>query len=824
MAIEDAIVEALTSQISNAPQDSIDALAHVLLQVLNGSLAPNLAGHRMAQPDLAPLLQPLAGHRLSLPGAVITVAEHLSITGDVGVIQQIQIAKGVQAGDIIGVQIVIEVAQALQFLQQVRAPVGDFIGRDRELDHIASYLIDKGSRSAPVVVISGMAGVGKTELAYAVVDRLAETFSDATLFINLHGPNQTPLTPTMALRRIIQATGDTGVLPEQLGELIARYRGVLSGRRAIVIADNAYDAAQLRPLLPPRGVALLVTSRQRLALSGALLIDLSPLGQEAAQNLLQIIYPRIGSDTAALAKACGFLPLALRISASLLLVQRYHTVAELLAELQREKLSVLADPQAVDDPEVSVAASLRLSYSALPDAAQRAFIQFAIFPAPFSPTAALAVLDEPGTDVALALLDQHHLLQWDQERQLYTFHDLVRAFALSLQSPSPVHQRRYVDWYLKQLLFVADQLKGDAQIKALAAIDGMYPHLLESLAICDSAQRLRIAAALWGYWELRGALREGLSWLRRALAEAPQERNLWSVIANAQTGAGALARARGAYPSARRYVLASLRMRERLGDHHGQAKALNNLAQLDLLVGNHVRAQESFTASLAGMREANDRWGAAIVSCNLGMLEHELGDFPEAVRLLTSGIADLEALGDQSSVAMYLENLGFALLAFGDVQGAEDRMRSSLRLREALDDQWGLASVHQALGKIAVMRGQLSDAVNHYSLALRLVDTLGDDEGQILTIEGIGALALAYGDATICARVLGAARAARVKYGIVLPDVDQPYQQQLVVAATAILGASTYASAQAGGELLTLPDAMREAVATVGTLERSADQ
>jgi len=59
-----------------------------------------------------------------------------------------------------------------QALHQLPAPVLDFVGRAAELDQIVQAL-SAAAVSGATVLICGMGGVGKTQLAYAAAERLA---------------------------------------------------------------------------------------------------------------------------------------------------------------------------------------------------------------------------------------------------------------------------------------------------------------------------------------------------------------------------------------------------------------------------------------------------------------------------------------------------------------------------------------------------------------------------------------------------------------------------------------------------------------------------
>ena len=61
----------------------------------------------------------------------------------------------------------------------------------------------------------------------------------------------------------------------------------MTSKKVLVLADNARDAAQARPLLPPPGCLLLVTSRTRFTLPGLKAINLDCLAEPEAVELLE---------------------------------------------------------------------------------------------------------------------------------------------------------------------------------------------------------------------------------------------------------------------------------------------------------------------------------------------------------------------------------------------------------------------------------------------------------------------------------------------------------------------------------------------------------
>jgi hypothetical protein len=362
-------------------------------------------------------------------------------------------------------------------LHQLRAPIGDFVGREREIGELVAALSKAASGGAVAAIngVRGLGGIGKTELAYAVAQRLMGHFPGAQLVVNLRGASASPLPVAQALGQIIHAFTPDAKLPDDSQALQQHYCAVLYGQHALILADDARDAAQVRELLPPAGCALLVTSRNRFSLPGMAALDLGVLPPEEAEKLLLEICPRIGEQAPGLARLCGYLPLALRISAGLL-ANSSRSVGRYLEQLAAERLAHLADP---DDLAASVEASLRLSYDALERAAQTALAQMSVFGASFDQTAALAVVEvEDDAEALVDMLGRRSLLEWDATAERYTLHDLVRVFAAARLEDADAVRLRHGRHYVQVASHAQFDLylRGDA-LAGLALFDREHAHI-----------------------------------------------------------------------------------------------------------------------------------------------------------------------------------------------------------------------------------------------------------------------------------------------------------------------------------------------------------
>jgi DNA-binding SARP family transcriptional activator len=210
--------------------------------------------------------------------------------------------------------------------RQLPAAVGCFTGRAAELTELTGLLDQAGAQPAGTVVISavgGTAGVGKTALAVHWAHQVTDQFGDGQLYVNLRGfdPSGAPAAPEAAIRGFLDALG---VPPERIPPLptaqAGLYRSLLADKRMLIVADNARDEQQVRPLLPASPASLvLVTSRSQLgglgAAEGARLISLDVLTHAEA---VQLLAARLGTARAAaepaavdqIARLCAHLPLA----------------------------------------------------------------------------------------------------------------------------------------------------------------------------------------------------------------------------------------------------------------------------------------------------------------------------------------------------------------------------------------------------------------------------------------------------------------------------------------------------------------------------------
>jgi DNA-binding SARP family transcriptional activator len=345
--------------------------------------------------------------------------------------------------------------------RQLPPTITAFVGRQSETSTLVDILRPR-VRSVPVAAIVGPGGVGKSCLGIRVAHRLAESFPDGQLYLDLQGatPGLDPLHAGAALSMLLRGLGVAAEqIPHDLAEAVRLYRSRTAGLKLLLLLDNAVGIEQLRPLVPGTGgAAVLVTARRSVA--GLQGLKQLHLGTLSAEDAIELVTATIGRSRATtdeelhrLVDACAGLPLALQLAASRLASRPSWPVAAFNDRLTDERRRL--DELRQDD--VALRSSFAVSYQHLPPEAQHVFRCCGLFPGPdFTPSAiaALARSDESEVGDLLEALVDESLLQ-SRLPGRYHLHDLIRIYASdqahACETEYEATQRlaRLAAWYLR---------------------------------------------------------------------------------------------------------------------------------------------------------------------------------------------------------------------------------------------------------------------------------------------------------------------------------------------------------------------------------------
>jgi DNA-binding SARP family transcriptional activator/tetratricopeptide (TPR) repeat protein len=657
---------------------------------------------------------------------------------------------------------------------QLPADVRAFTGRTSELAALDRSLAPPGGDEPPltVMLLSGTAGVGKSALAVRWAHRVREAFPDGQLYVNLRGyDSEQPVTVGDALAGFLTALGVSGPeIPPGVEERAGRYRSELTGRRMLVLLDNASSVEQIRPLLPGTGSCLvLITSRDSLpgmvAIHGAERINLDLLPPADAVALLgRLIGGRVEREpsvAADLAAACARLPLALRIAAELAAARTDVTLAELVEELgdHRQRLDLLD----AGDPRAEVRAVFSWSYQNLPADAARVFRLLGLSPGDNVHVDAVAALTGSRAGEArrlLGVLVRASLVHVGRGGR-YGMHDLLRAYAAELAAEhDPAAERsealtRLFDHYLDGSVAAMDALypdgpavKGDPGA-ARNWIEAERPNLAATCtyAAAHGWHRLAVnlAGTLFRYLDAGGPVAEAVTVTASAVSAAVALGDR-EAQARALSDLGRLHRRQGRLAESAETYRQALDLYADLGERAAEAVALRNLGSVHWRLGDYRQAADHYRRAGEQYRLLGDDDGRADASVRLGLVDARLGDVAQAAERLQSALALYTRLGDRFSEAYVISLLARLSQKPADLAEAAAHLERSLAAVRQAGDRTAEAYVLTDLAAVYARDGRLTEAADHLRRALVLHRRIGDRASEAEALNDLGEVLGALGD------------------------------------------------------------------------------
>ncbi|MFC9812184.1 tetratricopeptide repeat protein [Streptomyces virginiae] len=638
----------------------------------------------------------------------------------------------------------------------------EFTGREDELAKILSMLGPGSGTGAAVGSVAGLPGVGKTTLAHAVGHAaLDKGWFTGVQLVNLRGYDPTPVPPEDALEALLRALGVAAEhIPPTLNEREGLYRSQLDAlareeQRFLILADNASTSEQVRPLLPARHHAVLVTSRHALPGLGGRLFNLHSLQPDAAVDLLhqrlKVADPddrRVEDELAAadeLAALCGYLPLALQIAAALLA----DDPDQPLSERVRMLTSAGTRLGGLDDGERNLRAVFDECLTRLSHQEADLYRLLGLHPGPDISTPAAAALTGQPADKITPLLRQlvraRLLTQNSEARDRWSMHDLLRVHAQeqarSSMDSGRAPRRRYeqartrlTEYYVRHAHAADTHLRPPGE-----AASTLFAGREQSLAWFD-AERENLLASIHTHASTRTASNLGfalgryLSWRRRlqdlltvrahaleacqALGDASNLAGAWNNLGNAL---GELKRHTEAYDAHQ----TALGLYQQTGDINGQARSWNNLGSELIELKRYTEARDAMQSALGFFQLTGGISGQASSWNNLGNTLRHLERHAEAYDAHQSALELFQQTGDINGQARSWNNLGNTL---GDLERhaeAYDAHQSALNLSRQTGDTHGQAIAWNNLGTVCRGLERRTEAI---SAGEKAVAMLAQDE------------------------------------------------------------------------------------------------
>jgi tetratricopeptide (TPR) repeat protein len=265
--------------------------------------------------------------------------------------------------------------------------------------------------------------------------------------------------------------------------------------------------------------------------------------------------------------------------------------------------------------------------------------------------------------------------------------------------------------------------------------DNFRAAMRRSLDEGSAEPAMRIASALWRFWQLRGHLTEGRAWLTEMLA------------------------------------LPEARMKTAL-----RAKTLTALAGIVYWQTDYAAAGPAYEEALSIYRELDDMPGEAGTLYSLSYIRGIEGDFDAAEALARESGRIAEALRDDLGVA-YARHMGGAMSAYmGRHDEGLDESLEAARMFRKLGERFGLANALQLQSVMYRETGRYPEARAASEEAIEIFREAGSLSGTAMALGGMAALMITEGDVENGVRVAGAADAMEESVGGRAPTALRGYE------------------------------------------------
>ncbi|MGZ8717449.1 MAG: ATP-binding protein, partial [Gaiellaceae bacterium] len=714
-----------------------------------------------------------------------------------------------------------------------RAPTS-FVGRKRELQEILALLNDGDVR---LLTLTGPGGSGKTRLAVEATAGLGDEFPDGVVLVELAPVGD----PDLVAAAIADRLGVGDRPGREPAEALAAY---LRDRRMLLVLDNFEQLLAAAPFLAELlagapGVTFVVTSRAPLDISEERIYPVpalelpEPSLTRQTERLRRIEAVRLFVERArdvrpdfelteanagAVAELClrlDGLPLALELAAARIKLLAPTAILERLGG--RLDLLKAAPGAGMPERHRTLRAATEWSYDLLTAEEQALFTRLAVFVGGFSLDGAGAVAGDLELDVVdgVESLLNHSLLRTERMASgdpRFGMLGTISEYALERlaeRGDEEEVRRRHAGFY-RALAEAADPaLLGAHQIRWLERLDAELGNIRIALTwAVESGEAdvgLRIGAALWRFWQLRGSVVEGREHLERSLAQGSG-----STIAraNAQARVASMALMQGDCEAMRRFGEASLLVYRRVGDDREVVLMLGILSFSSLAAGDVDQGYELAEEGLEIARRSGDLLIGAYAGANAGYAYAHRGELDEAEHHFTESVRTSRRLGNVRSVANWTRALGGIALTRGDYPRARLLLEESLEIHRSLADPWGIS---HSLSRLALVLLEAHDNDTARRLAaesLEIERETGDRPGQLFAFEVLAAIAAADGRIERAVHLCACAGVLHEAIGSRTVELGQPDLEQIVHDLRSALGEEAFAEAWEQGRAMTLDEAL----------------
>ncbi|BAT55949.1 putative kinesin light chain [Nostoc sp. NIES-3756] len=674
-----------------------------------------------------------------------------------------------------------------------------FVGREQELT-----MLHQNLQRGNYVAISGMGGVGKSELATQYARKYQDAY-DGIVWLNDRSSNLgaevLEYFASFGLEIPQELGGRLLTLKEQVAWCWSKYPN--STLPILIVFDNVTDLANLREVVPTDNrFRVLITTRLRnldpTFIQEIPLDVLSPEKEpdkavELLERLLGERDRRVDNQLKAANEICKYLeylPLGIQLVGGYLVGDLQLSLEKMLKRLQARKLTepALQDRENINSTQLGVKAAFALTWEELDSVAQQLGILLSLF----SPESILWDLvvwvatgggEKENQEAATQLnwsaeelneakkqLYKRNLLQQVEDGEgCYKIHALVRWFLQTQLVQSGEMKSVLEKTFASAMVTKAQTLPQSPTSKDIESIKDVIPHLEDignriiaevnqvaeeqiiSPASVPNDEVIWVFVGVTRFYEGQGLYQLAELWSQECVNVCQA---LFSGdhldVANSLNNLAGLYRSQGKLSQAEPLLVEALAMKKRLfvGDHPDVALSLNNLAGLYRSQGKLSQAETLYIEALARRKRlfVGDHPDVAGSLNNLAFLYYSQGKLPQAEPLYIEALAMYKRLfvGDHPNVALSLNNLAALYDSQGKLSQAEPLYIEALAMRKRLfvGDHPNVALSLNNLAGLYCSQGKLIQAEPLYIEALAMKKRLfvGDHPDVALSLNNLAGL------------------------------------------------------------------------------------
>ncbi|MEM7114812.1 MAG: BTAD domain-containing putative transcriptional regulator [Chloroflexota bacterium] len=746
-----------------------------------------------------------------------------------------------------------------------------FISRGNEIDAAASLVMNNR-----LVLLSGAGGVGKTTLSIKVGQHVLDAFPDGIWLVEL-----APITEPAHIAQAIMSGLGLRESPAQTPQ--ARILGFLQQKECLLILDNCEHlieaTAQLAETALQRCPRLKILASSREVLNiGEAVYSVPSLSlpnenrataveewqQYGAMRLfverataVQPQFKVTETNIQAITQICQQLdgiPLALELAAARTKILLPEQIASRLGDRFR---FLTAGQRTAVPRQQTLQALVDWSWELLSPPEQALLRRLAIFSGGITLSTVESICTDETVDLYSVLdllselVNKSLLLVNHSQAQKPRYHLLETIRQYGLQRLVDADERkRYRQRHLDAYAYIAEQaeqeLLGPNQVDWLHRLQTELDNIRSALNWAkknDSEAGLRIASSLWKFWEAKGNMREGATWLAQLLEEAgdvlpavrakalgvQSDLNMYLFnIELAQSKARAcltlfrelehpdgiafgLNRVVTIYSFKKEFAIGleltseSLAICQETDNQYGMAESYQKMARM--VLHDAARVRECLEKSLAIYKKMGHLGGMSAIYYAFGFMAWLQGNYEEAQTWLEKNLKHDEQFGLPINIYTFLTlaNVKFSL---GDHPLAQDYFEKTLSISQQTGEtraaHW--ATLH--LGHLFLRADKPVQAIKRLQESLDNFSNGAEMIGLVYALEGIAGFAVTRERPKTAVNLLAWTDATRESFGDLRPAFEQAFVDQDVAHAVDMMDETEYKAAYADGRKMSKEQAV----------------